>query len=49
MTCPLRTFPLFNFITIILHTVNALLPHFEDRLNDLKRKLHFERHSQRAL
>ena len=48
MTCPLRTFPLFNFVTFILHTVNALLPHFEDRFNQLKRKLNFERQTQSA-
>lgn len=43
MTCPLRTFPLFNFVTVIIHTVNALLPHFENTMKELKRKIQLER------
>lgn len=39
MTCPMRTFPLFNFVTVIIHTVNALLPHVEDTIKQIKKKL----------
>uniref|UniRef100_A0A6C0CRH5 Uncharacterized protein n=1 Tax=viral metagenome TaxID=1070528 RepID=A0A6C0CRH5_9ZZZZ len=49
MACPMRTFPLFNYVTVIIHTVHALLPHIENTLEELKRKFQFDRQNQRVL
>lgn len=45
MTCPLRSFPMFNIVVAICHTVNALLPHFEVTIMELKRKLQLDQKS----
>ena len=38
----MRTFPMFNFMMVILHTINAALPHFENTMMELKRKFNIE-------
>ena len=43
MTCPLRSFPMFNIVVAICHTMNALLPHLENTMNELKRKFQLDR------
>ncbi len=35
MTCPMRTFPLFNFVTFIMRGIAILLPQIEHQLKEI--------------
>jgi hypothetical protein len=35
MTCPMRTFPLFNFVTFIMRGIAILIPQIEYQLKEI--------------
>ena len=44
MTCPLRSFPLFNFTTIIMRGVAVLFPTLEAKFKDISVFFHDKPH-----
>lgn len=49
MTCPMRTFPLFNFVTFLIRGVAILIPTLEGKLKEVSLLFHQNGYKQNPI